>query len=364
MIAMAPVSPRASDSVSPSTAWRAVEDRDVRFDGRFVYAVATTGIYCRPTCPSRRPRRDRVRFFGGPEAARAAGYRACRRCHPDDPAPPRAVDAVRRACAHLDAHVDEPVRLPDLGRLVGMSPYHLQRTFKRLTGVSPREYQSAQRTQRLKSKLKGGHSVTTASYGVGYGSSSRLYEQSDARLGMTPSTYRRGGQGMRIQYTTVDSPFGRLLVAATERGLCAVSFGESEAGLLRSLHEEYPQAAVEPGDRDLASWVEAIVAHLSGEKDRLRLPLDVQATAFQWSVWKALQEIPYGETRSYGEVAAALGKPLAVRAVARACATNRLALVVPCHRVVRGDGSAGGYRWGVRRKEQLLARESGGGRAR
>lgn len=339
-------------------AWTAVESRDSRFDGRFVYAVASTGVYCRPSCPSRRPKRQSVSFFAAPEEAERAGYRACRRCRPRATGPTDPERSVERARAWLDAHLDEPVTLAELGEAVGLSPWYLQRTFKRLTGLTPKEYASARRLERLKSHLKKGDDVTTATYEAGYGSGSRVYEQSDARLGMTPATYRRGGQGTTIRYRIADSPLGRMLVGATDRGVCSVTFGASDAELEAGLRKEYPNARLERGeDEKLETWTSAIVHHLEGDDPRLALPLDVRATAFQWRVWKALQEIPRGETRSYGEIAASLGRPGAARAVARACASNRVALAVPCHRAVRGDGDLAGYRWGTERKRRLLDME-------
>jgi AraC family transcriptional regulator of adaptative response/methylated-DNA-[protein]-cysteine methyltransferase len=280
---------------------------------------------------------------------------------------------VRRACAYLDEHLDEPVTLETLGREVGVSPFHLQRMFKRVTGVSPKEYVSARRVERLKACLQQGNGVADATYEAGYGSGSRVYEQADAQLGMTPATYKRGGTGVAIRYGTTESPLGRLLVAMSERGVCAVTLGDSDAALEAALRREYPRAQIErvdagaeADDERLEEWLGAIVRHLEGAQPSLALPVDVQATAFQRRVWQALQEIPYGTTRSYGEIAAALGQPRAARAVARACAMNRVALVVPCHRVVRNDfettGEAGGYRWGEERKRRLLERERLGSR--
>lgn len=354
--------------------WTAVLERDTRQDGRFVYAVATTGVFCRPSCPSRRPRRENVAFFSGPEDAARAGYRACRRCAPESSVAP-AERTVRQACAYLEAHLDagldQPVTLETLGREVGVSPFHLQRMFKRVTGVSPKEYVSARRVERLKARLQKGDGVADATYEAGYGSGSRVYEQADAELGMTPATYKRGGTGVTIRYGTTESPLGRLLVAVSERGVCAVTLGDSDTALEEALRREYPRARIEPadgadrqGDDRLEEWLGAVVRHLEGAQPSLALPLDVRATAFQRRVWQALQEIPYGATRSYGEIAAAIGQPQASRAVARACASNRVALVVPCHRVVRGDfatsGEAGGYRWGAERKRRLLEREASG----
>jgi AraC family transcriptional regulator of adaptative response/methylated-DNA-[protein]-cysteine methyltransferase len=347
------------DRLDPETAWAAVLERDARFDGRFVYAVASTGIYCRPTCPSRRPRRSNVRFFGVPGEAELEGYRPCRRCRPQPGETSRTAEAVRRACDYLEAHPDYSPTLNDLAREVGMSPYHLHRTFKATLGLSPKQYAVRLRAGRFKDEVRGGESVAGATYGAGYGSSSRLYEKSSENLGMTPGAYRQGGRGMLIRYTLADSPFGRLLVGATDRGICAVTLGDGDTTLEAELREEYPNAEIERDDDALKQWLDAVLPTLDGRSGARELPLDLQATAFQWRVWRALQEIPYGETRSYREVAAALGQPQAARAVARACASNRVALVVPCHRVVRGDGAAGGYRWGAERKKRILDREAG-----
>lgn len=335
------------------TAWAAVLARDALSDGRFVYAVSSTGVYCRPSCPSRRPRRDRVSFFATPGEAEVAGYRACLRCGNGA----NAADRVERARRYLDDHSDERVTLERLASIAGLSPFHLQRTFQRVVGLTPKAYAAARRTERFKRSLKDRSDVTTAIYEAGYGSSSRVYETADERLGMTPSAYRRGGLGMRIRYATVDSPLGRLLVAATERGVCSIALGDDDGGLVQGLRREYPRAEVEASGGDLAKSVRAVVEHLEGKRARIDLPFDVQASAFQWRVWRELQRIPYGSTRSYSSVAVAIGAPAAVRAVARACASNKVALLVPCHRVVRGDGGLGGYRWGLPRKAELLRRE-------
>lgn len=336
--------------------WTAVLGRDATADGRFVYAVASTRIYCRPSCPSRRPNRRLVRFFATPDAAEGEGYRACRRCHPRE-TESVAARRVREAQRYLERHLDETVTLERLGRAVGLSPYHLQRTFKRMTGVTPRAYAGARRMERMKSRLKQGDSVSRATYEAGFSSPSRAYDHSRARLGMTPGAYQRGGQGMDIRFTTVPSALGAVLVAGTERGLCAVTLGDDPAALEAALRREYPAARIERRDRELRAWAGGVVARLAGEGSA-RLPLDVDGTAFQWRVWEALQRIPRGATRTYGEIARDLGQPSAARAVARACASNRLALVIPCHRVVRGDGGLGGYRWGVERKRELLAGEA------
>ena len=341
--------------------WPAVLARDSRADGRFVYAVTSTGIYCRPSCPSRRPRRDRVRFFEAADAARAAGFRACKRCKPDtvELAADPWIDKIRRACVYL-SNVEGHPSLATLASRVGGSPYHLQRNFKRIVGVSPREYAEAVRLRTVKGRLRQAGDITGAMLDAGYGSSSRFYERAVPKLGMVPSTYRRGGAGMEIGYTIVDAAnasLGRLLVAATSRGVCAVAMGSSDTELTRALSREYPAATIAADAGALAQWTKAILAHLAGSQPRLDLPLDVQATAFQWQVWQALASIPYGETRTYSQVASSIGKPRAVRAVARACATNPVALAVPCHRVVPAAGGEGGYRWGVNRKKALLARE-------
>ncbi|HEU5171603.1 MAG TPA: bifunctional DNA-binding transcriptional regulator/O6-methylguanine-DNA methyltransferase Ada [Gemmatimonadales bacterium] len=334
--------------------WRAVTERDARFDGRLVYAVRTTGVYCRPSCGSRRPRRDNVVFFPAPEAAEAAGFRPCRRCHPRDTRAGGDADAVLRACRLLDDRLEQPPALRALGAAVGMSPWHLQRRFKQIVGVSPRNYVEARRAERLREGLRKGHTVSRAVYGAGYGSGRPVYERNRGLLGMTPATYRRGGRGVAISWTVAASPLGRLLVAATERGVCAVRLGDADPALEQSLRREFPEADLHRDEGPLAAWVDAILQYLSGAAPRVDVPLDVRATAFQWRVWEALRAIPRGDTRTYGEIARAVGAPRGARAVARACASNPVAIVVPCHRVIRGDGEPGGYRWGVERKKALL----------
>jgi len=339
------------------TQWQQVMARDARQDGRFVFAVRTTGVYCRPSCPSRRPRRDSVEFFADPQQAERAGYRACLRCKPTE------ISAQARAVIRARQLLDEAegvVTLAELSKRVGVSPFHLQRLFKRATGLSPREYQSARRMQQVKRGLRKGDDVTTALYDAGFGSPSRLYEQSTQQLGMTPGTYRRAGAGVTIQYAIVPSPLGRMLVAATPKGLCSVRFGDSTGDLERSLREEFRAAEIQRDDAALRSYVEPLLESLRGENTIIDLPLDVRATAFQKKVWDELRRIPRGETRSYREVAHAIGDDKAVRAVARACSSNPVALAVPCHRVVRSDGDISGYRWGVERKKKLLEREERG----
>ena len=337
--------------------WKALAARDRAADGTFVYGVTSTGVYCRPSCPSRRPRADRVRFFDTTHEARQAGFRACKRCRPDTVglAQP-GVDAVRRVSAYLAAHADESVTLAHLARVASMSPHHLQRRFKALVGLSPREYQAAVRADRLRASLRSGRDVTSAIYEAGYGSPSRVYESAPTGKGMTPSAYRRHGAGMRIGYSIVPSPIGRVLVAATEHGVCAVKIGDSDASLVRDLQTEYSAADISANDAPRAEWVKAMAEHLRGGSP-LDLPIDVTATAFQWKVWRALQQIPPGETRGYAEVAQTIGRPRAVRAVANACANNPVCLVVPCHRVVPSSGGTGEYRWGAKRKAALLEAE-------
>ena len=338
--------------------WKALASRDAAADGTFVYGVTSTGVYCRPSCPSRRPRADRVRFFDTTNEARHAGFRACKRCRPDTVglAQP-GVDAVRRVSAYLATHADETVTLSQLARVASMSPHHLQRRFKAIVGLSPREYQSAMRAGRLRASLRDGQDVTTAIYEAGYGSPSRVYESSPTGKGMPPSNYRRHGAGMRIGYSIVPSSIGKVLIAATEHGVCAVKIGDSERALVRDLEQEYSAAEISAHAAPRAEWVKAITDHLRGDHQTLDLPIDVKATAFQWKVWRALQQIPAGETRAYAEVARGIGKPKAVRAVASACANNPVCLVVPCHRVVPASGGTGKYRWGAERKARLLAAE-------
>jgi AraC family transcriptional regulator of adaptative response/methylated-DNA-[protein]-cysteine methyltransferase len=352
-----------SNLVNNPELWNAVLARDASRDGSFVFAVRSTGIYCRPSCPARRPRREQVSFFQLPEAAEQAGFRACRRCHPrrartSDP----QIELVRRVCHAIDDHDEEPQTLETLSAETGVSAHHLQRTFKDIMGITPRQYAESQRLKRFKANVRDGASVTDAMYDAGYGSSRALYEKSSAQLGMTPATYGRGGKGMRIVYTIADSPLGRLLVAATERGVCSVALGDSDSELIAALFAEYPQASIDSRDTRISPslnlWLNKMLEHLNGKSPRIELPLDIQATAFQWRVWEELRRIPLGATRSYQEIANAIGKPKAVRAVASACARNRVALAIPCHRVIREDKSLGGYRWGVERKEELLRRES------
>jgi AraC family transcriptional regulator of adaptative response/methylated-DNA-[protein]-cysteine methyltransferase len=338
--------------------WTAVLDRDAAADGRFVYAVASTGIYCRPSCPSRRPRRAQVSFHPTPAHAEAAGFRACLRCAPNT-GETDAGRRVREAREYLERHPDDTVTLDRLARAVGLSPWHLQRSFKRTMGMSPKAYASRLRMERMKAGLREGDSVTRATFGAGYTSLSRAYEEARSRLGMTPGAYRRGGQGVHLRYTLLETSLGALLVAATDLGVCSVKLGDRPAALEAELRREYDAAAIEPDDVELAEWAGEIVRRLEGETTAA-IPLDVRGTAFQHRVWEALQRIPPGVTRSYSEIAREIGQPAAARAVAGACADNRVAVVIPCHRVVREDGGLGGYRWGVERKREILRRERGG----
>jgi AraC family transcriptional regulator of adaptative response/methylated-DNA-[protein]-cysteine methyltransferase len=345
-------------TIDEETRWRAVETRDASFNGIVFYGVRSTGIYCKPSCPSRRPGRAQVSFFSSQAEAEAAGFRPCFRCRPQS-ADARDAQTVlaERACRLIDAREEGIPSLTELGAELGISPHHLQRTFKKVVGVSPRQYAVAQRVNQFRERIKEGEKVIDAMYDAGYGSSSRLYEQADSELGMTPASYARGGAGTRIVYTTAACEFGRLLVASTARGVCAVRLGDTDEELVGKLTEEFCEAEISKDALAEGGHVEAILRHLSGQQSVPDLPLDVRATAFQRRVWEELRRIPYGSTRSYGDIARAIGKPTAVRAVARACATNPVALVTPCHRVVREDGSPGGYRWGMKRKQDILAME-------
>jgi AraC family transcriptional regulator of adaptative response/methylated-DNA-[protein]-cysteine methyltransferase len=336
----------------------AVAARDARRDGTFVFAVRTTGIYCRPSCPARRPQRSRVAFFATPDAAEAAGFRACRRCHPRSGVSPRAAWA-RRICRMIEASPERPPSLARLSAAAGVGPHHLQRAFKQAVGLSPKQYAEALRLGRLRRALRRGAAVEDAAFEAGYGSPSRAHARATRAFGMTPGEYRRGGAGMDLAYTIVDSPLGRLLVAATPKGVSAVYMADDDGRLERELRQEYPAARVRRDDGALAARVRPILAHLEGGRRGIDLPLDVEATAFQWRVWQELARIPAGETRTYGEVARAIGRPTATRAAARACATNPVSIVVPCHRVVGSDGRLTGYRWGLERKRKLLETERG-----
>jgi AraC family transcriptional regulator, regulatory protein of adaptative response / methylated-DNA-[protein]-cysteine methyltransferase len=339
---------------SHDSRWDAVLARDPARDGDFVFAVATTGIYCRPSCPARHPKRERVEFFARPEEAEHAGYRACLRCRPRALSGNRPADTVKAICRFIELHLDEPVTLGRLSQEFHQSPFHLQRRFKAALGVTPREYADSCRLRLLKRNLQSGENVTRAMYHAGYGSPSRLYERTAAELGMTPDKYRRGAIAAAIRYAIADSPLGRMLVAATDRGICTIQFGNSDGELLAGLKREFPFATRRADESGLQTWTNALLKQMDHKTTSPSLPLDIRATAFQRRVWKYLQSIPFGATRSYRQVARDIGKPTAARAVARACATNPVAVAIPCHRVVRGDGGLGGYRWGIERKRSLL----------
>ena len=338
--------------------WQAVLDRDRHYEGMFVYAVRSTGIYCRPSCPSRKPRRQNVQFFSQPVEAEKSGFRACLRCYPNTTLPDEPhLELIQQVCCAIALTFDNPPTLAELASQFNMSPYYLQRTFKRIVGVTPRQYADAHRLQRFKMQLKDGEKIVNALYEAGYSSSSSLYEQALAQIGMTPTTYQHGGKAMRITYTVVPCPLGYLLVATTNKGICAVKLGDEADDLERILINEFHQAHIVRDDHTQKDWVQAILDLIAGGEPHLDLPLDVRGTAFQKQVWQALQKIPYGETRTYAEIAGDIGKPQAVRAVGSACGANPIALIVPCHRVLRSDGSLGGYHWGIERKQKLLAQE-------
>lgn len=360
MIAMAP-DIRRDDARDDDARWTAVETRDASRDGHFVYGVTSTGVYCRPSCASRRPARANARFFDSPRDAEAAGFRACRRCKPNDDAARSATLAgVELARAYLDANDGRGVSLAELAKESGLSVSHLQRSFKRVVGVSPKQYQAARRLTRLKSRLRSGDTVSRATYEAGFGSSSRVYEKSNESLGMTPASFRRGGAGVEMTYTISDCPLGRVLVATTERGVCAVEIGGTDAEVERRLHADFPNASIRRDDDAHTTWVRAVLDRVRAPARAAsnRIPLDLEGTAFQLEVWAALRAIPAGARRSYQDVARAIGRPTATRAVARACASNKLAVVVPCHRVVRSDGRTSGYKWGEDRKRRLLEDEA------
>jgi AraC family transcriptional regulator of adaptative response/methylated-DNA-[protein]-cysteine methyltransferase len=345
-----------SEYRSDEERWAAVLARDMGADGAFYYGVKSTGVFCRPSCPSRRPDRKNVSFWSTPADAEAAGFRECRRCRPREAAV--HAEAVARACRYIEEHIDEPVDLATVAPIAGLSPDHFQRVFKRLTGVTPRAYADVVRTRSFKERIKNGAPVTEAAFDAGYGSTSRLYERVGDTFGMTPRAYGNGGAKMNIEFATASCDLGYVIAATTARGICAVALGDDPAALEADLRREYPRAEIGPSN-DLAPILDSLVRHIAGREPHLDLPTDVRATAFQQLVWQALRQIPYGSTRTYEEVASSIGKPTAARAVARACATNPVALVVPCHRVVRKGGDVSGYRWGVDRKRAILDREKG-----
>lgn len=339
--------------------WQSVMTRDASADGTFVYAVNTTGVYCRPSCPSRGAKPQNVRFYSSIPEAEAAGFRACRRCHPNALSPAQAnAQIVAQACRLIE----ESEKLPSLDALavsIGMSPYYFHRQFKAITGLTPRQYAAAHRANKVRSELvEGSASVTDVIYGAGYSSNSRFYETSNAVLGMTPSAFKRGGKNVAIRFAIGQCSLGAILVARSEKGVCAITLGDDPEALVRDLQDRFPKADLIGGDTDFETLVAKVVGFVEAPKTGLTLPLDVRGTAFQQRVWQALRDIPPGKTMSYAEVAARIGEPAAVRAVAQACAANKIAVAIPCHRVVRSDGSLSGYRWGVERKRALLEKEA------
>jgi AraC family transcriptional regulator of adaptative response/methylated-DNA-[protein]-cysteine methyltransferase len=338
--------------------WQAVKRRDPAFDGKFLFAVRTTGVYCRPSCASRPAKRENVSFFSTGAEAEKAGYRACKRCRPDKlGAPDPQVQAVKRACERIETAEEAP-RLAELAASAGLSPYHFHRVFKALTGVTPKAYAAETRARRAADKLRTAGTVTEAIYDSGFNSSSRFYENTDARLGMTPGAVRRGGAGAVIRFAVGEASLGAVLVAATDKGVCAITLGDDPDVLVRDLQDRFPRAELKGGDAEFERMVAEVVGLVEAPGQRLDLPLDIRGTAFQQKVWAALQAIPPGKTATYTEIARAIGQPTAVRAVAQACGANPLAIAIPCHRVVRSDGDLSGYRWGVERKRKLIDREA------
>ncbi len=347
-----------SDFTSESSRWQAVVQRNPQSDGAFVYGVVTTGIYCRPICPSRMPNRENVRFFDNWQMAEETGFRPCKRCTPQvSNAPNTAVDAVAQACKIIEEAEQEP-SLNQLADAVGLSSYHFHRLFKKTVGVTPKQYAMEKRLNRVRSNLQQNSTVTKAVYEAGYESGSRFYERATTSLGMKPSEYQKGGEGISIRYAIVQSYLGWVLVAATERGVCQIDFGDTPEILQKRLKTNFPKAKLQDNDSAFTTIIAQILAFLESPKQGFKLPLDVQGTAFQRRVWAALQTIQPGSTASYAEIAKLIGNPNAARAVAQACASNNIAVVIPCHRVVRSNGDLGGYRWGIERKRAILEREA------
>lgn len=341
-------------SSTDDSRWQAVLARDGSSDGKFVFAVSSTGVYCRPSCPSKRPRRENVTFYRHAQEAESAGFRECLRCRPRSVAANPRQEKVKAICRYIEQHLDEPITLAQLGKLFRQSPYHLQRTFKAVLGITPKEYANSCRMRDFRLKLKAGQSVTRAMHEAGYSSTSRLYSRTASELGMEPAKYRRGAVAAPIRYTCADSPLGRILIATTTKGICSIKFANSDEELEEGLKQEFPFAIRRRDDDGMTELARKLMRHMEGLEVAPALPLDIQATAFQRRVWSYLQTIGFGETRSYAEVAKAIRRPSAVRAVAHACATNPVAIAIPCHRVVRSDGELAGYRWGLERKRKLL----------
>lgn len=337
--------------------WKAVLARDESKDGSFVFGVRSTGIFCRPSCPARHPHVQQVIFFRGPDEAESSGFRACKRCHPNRIGAPSGAEMVQRVCEYIKKNLGDKLTLVSLSREAAMSPFHFQRVFKKQLGMSPREYVEARRLEHVKQSLRQGETVTNAIYGAGFTSKGRLYEKTPTQLGMNPGAFRRGGKGLSIHYTIIDSPIGRLLLGATGNGLCAVCIGTSDETVESALKQDYYAADLYRNDRQMMRWAQEFSNYFDGSEFSNKLPIDVQATAFQWKVWKRIQSIPYGETTTYTKIAQRLGKPNAAQAVANACSRNHVALLIPCHRVVGERGDLRGYRWGITRKQTLLRME-------
>ncbi len=353
------ISPTLADQATDPR-WAAVLARDPAADGRFFYAVSTTGVYCRPSCPSRRARPEHVRFFDSADEAERAGFRACLRCRPRQPsAAAQQAALVAGLCRYIDA-AETPPTLDELAARAGLSPWHLHRVFKAATGLTPRAWATARRAERVRGALQGAPSVSEAIYEAGYNSGGRFYAEADQRLGMTPGAYRAGGAQAEIRFALGECSLGSILVAQSARGVCAISLGDDPEALLRELQDRFPAATLIGGDADFEALVAQVVGLVEAPGTGVDLPLDLRGTAFQQRVWQALREIPSGQTVSYAELARRIGAPAAVRAVAGACAANTLAVAIPCHRVVRSDGGLAGYRWGVARKRALLEREGAG----
>ncbi len=335
----------------------AVQTRDKSYDGLFIYGVKTTGVYCRPSCPSRRPRLENIVLFDTSVEAEASGYRACKRCNPSEYYNPNEV-FVEKITSYIAEHLDEKITLMRLAGEFNVSKYHLQRTFKSVLGISPRQYAEAQRLKSFKTRIRQGERVDKAMYGSGFSSRSRLYEKVPEKLGMTPTEYRMGGNDVSIRYSVFKTSITNVLLARTAKGICALYLGDNEESLVDALMKEFPYAEIIRDDEGLTEFIKPLSDYFEGTDFNPRLPLDIHRTAFQWQVLKAIQEITAGETRSYTELAESIGRPEAVRAVANACGRNPVSVLIPCHRVLRKNGELGGYHWGIKIKKQLLAHET------
>lgn len=356
---MKPSTAELAESIEQDPRWTKIQERDKTADGTFVYAVRTTGVYCRPSCPSRGAKPQNVQFYATPAEAEAGGFRSCLRCNPNGPSLAEANAAVVAQACRLIEQAEELPKLDQLAAAAGMSPYYFHRQFKQVTGLTPRAYGAAQRDARIRSGLADPKaSVTGAIYDAGYSSNSRFYEGSNASLGMTPTEYRQGGRNIQIHFAVGQCSLGAILVARTAKGICAITLGDDPDSLARDLQDRFPEANLIGGDSAFEQTVAQVVGLIEAPRIGLDLPLDVRGTAFQQRVWQALREIPVGATASYADIAARIGAPKSVRAVAQACGANRIAVAIPCHRVVRTDGALSGYRWGVERKRSLLEREA------